>query len=126
MPTTKRTSKRKSHKGTAPVLGAVGMSLSLAGGASAAVVPPVDLPSRQLPADHEVTFNEEELADVSLATFYIFDKENGATPQVQYARGRGCRGCGGCRGCRGCRGCGGCGGCGGCCPFWWCGACLPG
>ena len=45
MPTTKRTSKRKSHKGAVPVLGAVGMSLSFAGGASAAVVPPVDLPS---------------------------------------------------------------------------------
>ena len=36
MPTTKRTSKRKSHKEAVPVLGAVGMSLSLAGGASAA------------------------------------------------------------------------------------------
>ncbi|MFZ1173792.1 MAG: hypothetical protein WAO01_21635, partial [Bradyrhizobium sp.] len=70
--------------------------------------------------------------DVSLATFYVFDKESTAAAKdgnVQLARGCGCRGCGGCRGCRGCRGCGrGCG-CGvgwvgGCCASWggcrWC------
>ena len=39
MRATKRTSKLKSHKEVAPALGAVGI-LSLAGGASAATVPP--------------------------------------------------------------------------------------
>jgi hypothetical protein len=58
-----------------------------------------------------INLSEEEVTDVSLGTFYVFDKE---TPKLgeQYAQ-RGGRGCGGCRGCRGGRGCGG-GGCRGC------------
>jgi hypothetical protein len=69
------------------------------------------------------------MADVSLATFHLFDRENVGNGGVQEAAvvvRRGCRGCGGCRGCRvwrSCR-CGGCGGCGGCCRSWgrcrWC------
>src|SRR6201986_5637849 len=57
---------------------------------------------------HQVSLGEEEIADVSLATFYVFDKENTAAAQngVQVAW----RGCGGCRGCRGCRRWRGCGG----------------
>jgi hypothetical protein len=51
--------------------------------------------------------SEEEISDVSLGTFYVFDKENAGKSGEQYAQ----RGCGGCRGCRGCRGCGGCGCC---------------
>ncbi len=66
-----------------------------------------------------MTLNEEEISDVSLGTFYVFDKENAGAARGQFAQ----RGCGGCRGCRGCRrgcgggGCGGCGGCG-CCLSW--------
>jgi hypothetical protein len=129
MPQTKQVSKRKGRKEALPVLGAVGMSLSLAGGASAATgVPAVDTPSRAITPSHEITLNEEEVADVSLATFYVFDKENTGSAKLgeRFARGCGCgRGCGG-RGCggRGCgRGCGcgvggcGCGGCG-CCSAW--------
>jgi hypothetical protein len=75
--------------------------------------------------NHEITLGEEEIADVSLATFHLFDKENssGAVQQMAWGcRGcGGCRGCRGCGGCRGCRGCGGCGGCAGCCLSW--GAC---
>ena len=52
--------------------------------------------------------HEEEISDVSLATFYVFDKENAGAPRLGAAdcpRLR--RGCGGCRGCRGCgSGCG--------------------
>jgi hypothetical protein len=68
------------------------------------------------------------MADVSLATFYLFDTES-AGGDMQLAAvvvRRGCGGCRGCRGCRGCavRGCGGCAGCGGCCARWgrcrWC------
>jgi len=114
--------KRKDRKDALPVLGVVGMSLSLAGGASAATaVPAVDTTSHPL-ASGQVTLNEEEVADVSLATFYVFDKENTAKPQngLQLARGgcgcgRGCGGRGGCgRGCGWGRGCGGCG----CCTPW--------
>src|SRR6185312_15424898 len=106
-----------------PLLGAAGLSLSLASGASAAIeVPAADTPTQNTAASHEITFGEEEITDVSLATFYVFDKENVGTsePAVQLAW-RGCRGCRGCGGChRGCgRGCGGCGGCGGCATVWW-------
>src|SRR5512141_1867139 len=111
----KQASKRKSRACAVPLLGAAGLSLSLASGAPAATVGPTA---------HEITLAEEEISDVSLATFYVFDKENvGATePGVQLVGHRGCRGCH--RGCRGChRGCG-CGGCGGCVTFWWgCGGC---
>src|SRR6266403_5083816 len=120
----KHASKRRRQRKAVPVLGIAGLSLSLAGGASATGTsgPAADRPSRDTAPSHEITLNEEEIADVSLATFYVFDKENAATPRLgeKFAQ-RGCR-CGGCRGCggcgRGCR-CGGCGGCGGCCWWWW-------
>jgi hypothetical protein len=117
-----------------PVMGAAGMSLSLAGGASAATTGPVaDHASLDTVAQSQITLGEEEISDVSLLTFYVIDKENLAKRQVgeQVAQWgcRGCRGCG-CRGCRGCRcGCGWrtCAGCGcgvGCCASWgrcrWC------
>lgn len=119
MPRQKQASKRKHMKIAAPALGAAGLTLSLVGGASAAVVPGAEVqPTPNYTPNHQVTLGEEEIADVSLATFYVFDKEGTAAVKdgVQLARGcGGCRGCGG-RGCRGCRGCGGrgCGGCGGC------------
>src|SRR2546421_3576494 len=45
-------------------------------------VPTADLPSTPsiLPT-HAITLGEEEIADVSLATFYVFDKENTAAAQ---------------------------------------------
>src|SRR5258708_29840211 len=123
MPQTKRASKRKHPKEAVPVLGVVGVSLSLAGGASAATaVPAADIPSWDT-SPPQITLSEEEIADVSLGTFYVFDKENAGTPRLGEKFARGCgRGCGG-RGC-GCRGCGGgcpCGGGG--CRGWRCGGC---
>jgi hypothetical protein len=137
MPQVKQASKRKRVTKAVPALGAAGLTFSLVGGASAAVAPITDVPQTpNYSPSQAVTLGEEEIADVSLATFYVFDKENAAAAQggVQLARGCGGRGCGG-RGCggRGCRGCGGrgCGGCGGgwgwggcgggCCLSW--GAC---
>jgi hypothetical protein len=129
----KQASKRKRMAKSVPVLGAAGLTFSLVGGASAAVAPTTDAAKSPITGlGHEFALGDEEIADVSLATFYVFDKENAAAAKngVQEARGcGGCRGCGGrgCggRGCRGCRGCvGGCGGCGGCgcgCLSW--GAC---
>src|SRR5438093_12754796 len=128
MPQTKRASKRKYPKEAVPVLGVVGVSLSLAGGASAATaVPAADIPSWDT-SPPQITLSEEEIADVSLGTFYVFDKENAGTPRLgeKFAQRRGgCRscGCGGRRGC-GCGGgggcgCGGCGGCG-CCLSYGC------
>src|SRR5437588_4977086 len=105
MPQSKRTSKRKRRSEAVPVLGAVGVSLSLAGGASAApAVPAADTPSRTA-APPQLTLTEEEISDVSLGTFYVFDKENAGIRHGEKYAQRGCR-CGGCRGCRGCgRGC---------------------
>ncbi len=130
MPRAKQASKRKRRTRAVPVLGAAGL-LSLTGGASAATGgPAVDMPTTQNSAPgHEITLGEEEISDVSLATFYVFDKENAGTPRLGEQLAWGCR-CGGCRGCRcgGCRcgwrGCAG-GGCGGgCCSSWgrcrWC------
>jgi hypothetical protein len=123
----KQASKRKSViKAAMPALGAAGLTFSLAGSASAAAVQATDAPQKlNFVPNHEITLGEEEIADVSLATFHLFDKENGGTGVQQMAWGcrgcGGCRGCRGCGGCRGCRGCGGCGGCAGCCLSW--GAC---
>lgn len=120
----KQASKRKRRVTALPVMGVAGMSLSLVGGASAATTGPViDNPSMKVGPQPQITLGEEEIADVSLSTFYVFDKENSVVPQLgdKLAWGCrcGCRGCGGrCGGC-GWRGCGGCGGCGvGCCASW--------
>ena len=121
----KTKSKRRSR--TLPALGFAGVSLSMASGACAptgeamANTPPTSQSQSQ-----QIFLGEEEISDVSLATFYIFDKENTEARQpLRLARcgGGGCghggcscgHGCGG-GGCHmGCGG-GGChmGGCGGC------------
>ncbi len=92
----KQASKRK-HGGKAlPVLGAAGLSLSLASGASAATSRSgADILTRNTGVSHQVTLCEEEIFDVSLATFYVFDKENAGTFRrgVRLAAGGGC-GCG--------------------------------
>jgi hypothetical protein len=134
----KQASKRKRLTKAAgvPALGAAGLGLSLVGSASASALATADVPqSLNTTPNQRFVLSEEEIADVSLATFYLFDKENGTGGFTQVARGCGCGGChgcggggGGCRGCGGgCRGCG-CGGCGcggwggcgygGCCLTW--------
>jgi hypothetical protein len=153
----KRALKGKRPNKAVSVLGIAGVSLAASTGGSPADIPPAPLAAPTLgPAADMLWQNaapfkipmleEEEISDVSLATFYLFDKENsGASrPGVQLAAfrggcgcgrgcGGGCRGCGGFRGCGvgGCRGCvvGGCRGCvvGGCrgCGVGWggCGGC---
>ena len=143
----KQASKRKSTTKAAAVkvLGAAGLSFSMVNSASASTMPTFGVPqSDNSSPNQRFVLSEEEMADVSLATFYVFDRENIGSG-VLLARGGGCghggggcghagggcghggggcghgcgggggfRGCGG-GGCRGCgRGCGGCGGGG----FW--------
>jgi hypothetical protein len=73
----KQTSKRKHRACAVPLLGAAGLSLSLASGAPAATEGPVaDIPTQNTGVSHDITLGEEEISDVSLATFYVFDKEN--------------------------------------------------
>jgi hypothetical protein len=45
---------------------------------------------------HEITLSEEEISDVSLATFYVFYKEGSRAvgPGVRLSMGAGCGGCG--------------------------------
>jgi hypothetical protein len=105
---TKQASKRKRRSKTVPVLGAAGLSLSLASGASTATTAPAADMLTRTPAGHEIRLTDEEISDVSLATFYVYDKENAATlrPGRRLA-GAGCA-CGGCAGCACLGGCGGC------------------
>src|SRR5579883_1435287 len=96
MPHAKQASKRRHRSKAAPVLGAAGLSLSIAGGASATTGgAAVQMPTPQnLVPSHHIMLGEEEMSDVSLGTFYVFDKEHGGTldPNIQLAAG-GC-GCG--------------------------------
>jgi hypothetical protein len=109
MARTKQVSKRKRGRRGLPALGAAGVSLVMAGGA-AANAPTANVPSLQdtslRPA---ITLDEEEIADVSLGTFYVFDKEN--EPRLGQGIRLAAHGCGGCR-CGGCAvaRCGGCAG----------------
>jgi hypothetical protein len=66
----------KAQHNAVPVLSAAGLSLSLASGASAAIArPAADVLTPKTGMRHEITLCEEEISDVSLATFYIFDNE---------------------------------------------------
>jgi hypothetical protein len=150
MPQVKRAAKGKRLNKAVSALGIAGVSWAASTGGSPADVPPesvVSPPAGSVAnllwqdAAFRIPFlHEEEISDVSLATFHLFDKDDlgNSQPGIQVAwRGcgggcgcghgcgggfRGCgggfRGCaGGCRGCgvgfRGCRGCAvGFGGCG--------------
>ena len=111
----KRASKGKRRGNVAPLLGIAGVSLAMAGGgASASAVGSVaDMPSHSPAPRGVITLGEEEIFDVSLSTFFVFDKENAGGRLGEQVAYRGCRDCRGCAVVRGCRGCGGCG-CG-CC-----------
>jgi hypothetical protein len=93
----KRNTKRKGRTKAVTVLGVAGV-LSLAGGASRAAVGP---PGDTLTANTAVTLHEEEISDVSLSTFYVFDHENAGARRpglqlTQRTRSRPRRGSGGC------------------------------
>jgi hypothetical protein len=73
----KQPSKRKRRSRALPALGAAGLSFSLASGASAA--PAANIPTHSVDLSHEFILAEEEVSDVSLATFYVFDKVGGSS-----------------------------------------------
>ena len=111
MPRVKQASKQKrtTKAAAVTVLGATGLGFSLLGSTSASTMPAADIAqSDNTSPNQRVVLSEEEMADVSLATFYLLDKENVGSGVQLAARGCG-RGCAarGCRGCaaRGCRGC---------------------
>ena len=92
----KQVSSRKRKSKAVPGIGA-GL-LAIATGASAEVL--VDTPRPNLELSQQVFLGEEEIADVSLATFHVFDKESGGSlkPGVLLVRGGG-GGCGCGHGC---------------------------
>ena len=123
MPRVKQASKQKrtTKAAVVKVLGAAGLSFSLANSTSASTMPTFGVPkSDNTSPNPRFVLSEEEMQDVSLATFYVFDRENvGSGMQLARGCGGGCGGCrggGGCGGFRGCGGggCAGCRGCGGC------------
>lgn len=107
----KRSLTQKRPSKTASALGIAGVSLAATASGSA-----VALPSQSMASLNSVTLGEEEVSDVSLATFHVFDfdHDNSGTLKSGILLARGGCGCG--HGCGGCgHGCGGCGhGCGGC------------
>ncbi len=86
--------KRTTKAAAVKVLGAAGLSFSLVGGASASTVPTAGIPqSDNSSPNQRFVLSEEEMVDVSLATFHLFDREHDGSG-VRLARG-GCGGCGG-------------------------------
>jgi hypothetical protein len=114
----KRASKRRRAEATLPVWGAAGVSLAMAGGASAAMAPTTSGSSQATAPPPLITLDEEEISDVSLATFYVFDREGLGVPRLdEPMAARRCGGGGG-----RCGGAGRCGGrCGGGCAAARCG-----
>jgi hypothetical protein len=133
MPQVKRAAKGKRPNKAVPVLGIAGVFWAASTGGSPADIPPASLASPpagpvadilwQNTAPFQIPFlHEEEISDVSLATFHLLDKDDLGNSGIQLAF-RGCGGGCGCHGGGGFHGCGGgfhgCGGgfrgCGGGC-----------
>ena len=96
MSRSKQTAKGRSRRRAVTAWGVAGALSLAAGGASASIGPARDIPTKNTAP--VFTLGEEEISDVSLATFYVFEKENAGAhrPGVQLAAracGRGCRGC---------------------------------
>ena len=96
----KKSAKRKTRGKAVPVLGIAGLTL-LAGASAALAHPSLDQTTHG--RGNNVVLSEEEISDVSLATFYVVDREGqGGARRVRLALGGGCGcGCGGCGGCWG-------------------------
>jgi hypothetical protein len=94
----------KRNTGIAPALGVAGMTF-LAGTSGALAHPSPDRATDN--ANKNLILSEEEIADVTLATFYAVDHEGQGqgqrrTQRIRLALGGGCGcGCGGCGGCWG-------------------------
>jgi hypothetical protein len=72
----KQSSQPKRASKAVPVLGAAGLSLSLASGAyGASGAPAADMLSSNTAVAQEIALGEEAIFDVSLATFHVFDKK---------------------------------------------------
>src|SRR5262249_16191168 len=102
MPRTKHPSKGKKSTRALSIFGVAGLSLAA-------------MPSQAMTPLQATPLGEEEITDVTLATFHIGGNENTGVNRSFLIEVRGCGGCGG-HGCGGCggHGCGGGGGARGC------------
>jgi hypothetical protein len=86
---------RKHRRKAVPVLGAAGLSLSLAGGAPGAIgITTEDMPKCLVAVNQQQTLREDEITDVTLSTFHVFDRESTPRLRARIAAGAGCGGCG--------------------------------
>jgi hypothetical protein len=85
----KQASKAEHRIKAVPVLGAAGLSLTLASGYGASNAPAADVLSRA-GVTHEITLREEEFSEVSLATFHVFDRESHVGQRLVCGCGGGC------------------------------------
>jgi len=101
----RKSSKKRTRSWAAlPVAAAAGVSFAMADEASARA-PVMDVSSQD--TGKTIVLAEVEVAEVSLGTFYVFDREMESSPRLRFAGGGHHGGCGGHHG-----GCGGHGGCG--------------
>jgi hypothetical protein len=83
--------KQASHRSKAiPILGAAGLSLTMTSGVSAAAGPTPNTPASNAAVSQEITLREDEISDVSLATFHVFDKESQSGKRLACGCGGGC------------------------------------
>ncbi|MGB9369496.1 MAG: hypothetical protein WCE79_26160, partial [Xanthobacteraceae bacterium] len=82
MARTKQVSKQKRSTKTLPMWGAAGMSLAMASGASAAVAPATKAPPQRSAPPPVITLGEEELSDVVLSKFFVYDREATASSKL--------------------------------------------
>jgi hypothetical protein len=95
----KKAGSTRKHSKKAVVI--AGVSLSLAGGGSASPGPTDTVP-KPTTSQQSAALSEEEIAEVSLSTLHVFDKEDSTGAKgAKVAWWRACRGCRGC-GCRSC------------------------
>ena len=99
----KRSSMGKRRSKALSALGVAGLSLSMASGAYASTSEASAKPSPPSQR-YELLLGEEEISDVSLATFHFFDRENAGPQPLLQKRRLTLGGCGGC-GCGGCSRC---------------------
>ena len=93
----KRALKGKRPSKAISMLGIVGVSLAASSGGSVARTPSLNAVPIQ-----RIILSDEEITDVSLATFHVYDDEYLGTPRSGTRLARGCAACNACGACRGC------------------------
>ena len=87
----KQASKRRRCSKATPILGAAGLSFTVATGAYGTnSTPAADMLWRNAGVTHGIALREEEISDVTLVTFHVFDKETQSGQRLACGCGGGC------------------------------------